>query len=222
MRPPEDMPPPSSSQPGGPDGPRRPPGPGGPNGPGGPRRPRRPRGLTRFRLIIAIIVAAGFILLLSVRGLAGFWTDYLWFDSLGFASVWWKVLWAKIGLGLLFTAIFFVLLWVNLFIAERLAARAAAAGPAEDIAARWRQMSGRRRGLIRTAVALILALMVGAGVSGQWESWLFFINATDFGLEDPQLTTIVGDAPTLSKDGKQLVLQQISSRGWRLINFDIY
>lgn len=92
--------------------------------------PRRPRGLTRFRLIIGIVVAAGLILLFSIRGLAGFWTDYLWFDSLGYASVWWKVLWAKIGLGLLFTAIFFVLLWVNLFIAERLAARATPTGPA--------------------------------------------------------------------------------------------
>ena len=41
------------------------------------------------------------------------------------------------------------------------------------------------------------------------------------GFEDPQLSTIAADAPTLSKDGKQMVLQQVSSRGWRLINFDI-
>ncbi|WP_419863592.1 UPF0182 family protein [Candidatus Poriferisodalis sp.] len=190
MRPPEDMPPPSSEPPGGPQGPQ---GPQGPRGPGGPRRmPRRPRGLTRFRLIIGIVVAAGLILLFSIRGLAGFWTDYLWFDSLGYASVWWKVLWAKIGLGLLFTAIFFVLLWVNLFIAERLAARATPTGPAEDIAARWHQISRRRRALIRIGVSLVLAFMVGTGVSGQWEAWLFFINATDFGLTDPQFGRDIG------------------------------
>ena len=41
------------------------------------------------------------------------------------------------------------------------------------------------------------------------------------GFEDPQLSTIAAGAPTLSKDGKQMVLQQVSSRGWRLINFDI-
>lgn len=41
------------------------------------------------------------------------------------------------------------------------------------------------------------------------------------GFEDPQLSTIAADAPTLSKDWKQLVLQQIVSTGWRLINFDI-
>ena len=33
----------------------------------------------------------------SIRGLAGFWTDYLWFDSLALSSVWTSVLWAKIG-----------------------------------------------------------------------------------------------------------------------------
>ena len=41
------------------------------------------------------------------------------------------------------------------------------------------------------------------------------------GFEDPQISSISADAPTLSKDGKQLILQQVASRGWRLINFDI-
>ena len=172
MRPPEDMPPPAA--------PQQP-----------PQVPRR-RNVTRFRLVIGLVVLAGFILMLSMRGLAGFYTDYLWFDSLGYASVFWKVLWAKIGLGLLFTAIFFLLLWVNLFIAERLAGKSQLPGPPEDVAARWRQMTGRRRGLVRIGVSLILALMVGAGVSGRWEEWLFFINATDFGLADPQFGRDVG------------------------------
>ena len=41
------------------------------------------------------------------------------------------------------------------------------------------------------------------------------------GFEDPQISSISADAPTLSKDGKQLILQQVASRGWQLINFDI-
>eukprot|EP00435_Cladocopium_sp_Y103_P052633 s419_g16.t1 len=41
------------------------------------------------------------------------------------------------------------------------------------------------------------------------------------GFEDPGIQAIPNDAPTLSKDGKQLLLQQVSSRKWRLINFDI-
>ena len=47
-----------------------------------PRRGRRgPAG--RFRLIIFGVIAAGIFLLMSLRGLAGFYTDFLWFDSLG-------------------------------------------------------------------------------------------------------------------------------------------
>jgi hypothetical protein len=41
------------------------------------------------------------------------------------------------------------------------------------------------------------------------------------GFEDPDLQQIPNDAPTLSKDGRQLLLQQVASRRWRLINFDI-
>ena len=39
--------------------------------------------------------------------------------------------------------------------------------------------------------------------------------------EDPQISSISSDAPTLSKDGKQLILQQVASNRWRLVNFDI-
>eukprot|EP00435_Cladocopium_sp_Y103_P048495 s2024_g14.t1 len=41
------------------------------------------------------------------------------------------------------------------------------------------------------------------------------------GFEDPQIQSVASDAPTLSKDAKQLLLQQVASRRWRLINFDI-
>ena len=41
------------------------------------------------------------------------------------------------------------------------------------------------------------------------------------GFEDPELSTIPNDAPTLGKDARQLIVQQVVSRGWKLINFDI-
>ena len=41
------------------------------------------------------------------------------------------------------------------------------------------------------------------------------------GYEDPDLSTIKNDSPTLSKDGRQMVLQQVSSHNWPLISFDI-
>jgi hypothetical protein len=41
------------------------------------------------------------------------------------------------------------------------------------------------------------------------------------GFEDPGLQQVPNDAPTLSKDAKQLLLQQVASRKWKLVNFDI-
>ena len=83
-------------------------------------KPRRRR-TNRARVLLGFGGLAVFLFFTSIRGLAGFWTDYLWFDSLSLSSVWASVLWAKIGLGLLFTAIFFVAIWISLFIADRLA-----------------------------------------------------------------------------------------------------
>ena len=41
------------------------------------------------------------------------------------------------------------------------------------------------------------------------------------GFEDPDISSIPNDAPTLGKDARQLLLQKVASNRWRLINFDI-
>ena len=41
------------------------------------------------------------------------------------------------------------------------------------------------------------------------------------GFEDPDLSHIPNDAPTLGKDGRQLLLQMVASQGWSLVNFDV-
>ena len=41
------------------------------------------------------------------------------------------------------------------------------------------------------------------------------------GFEDPDISSVPNDAPTWSKDGKQLILQKVASCGWTLINFDV-
>ncbi len=152
----------------------------------------RRRRTSKGRVLLGFGGLAIFLFFTSIRGLAGFWTDYLWFDSLALSSVWTSVLWAKIGLGLLFTAIFFVALWLNLFIADRLAPTIPLPGPEDELSRRWRQFIGRRAILIRSVISLLFALLVGAGVSSQWQSWLFFTNRVDFGIVDQQFGIDVG------------------------------
>jgi uncharacterized membrane protein (UPF0182 family) len=95
-----------------------------------PRRPPRAPGRGRAALVIGAVVL--FFLITSLRGIAGFYTDYLWFDSLHLAGVWKGVLGAKLALAAIFTVGFFVLMWVNLVIADRLAPPFRPGGPEEE------------------------------------------------------------------------------------------
>jgi uncharacterized protein len=146
--------------------------------------PRRSGGNSRAGLIAAGVVI--FIVLTSLRGVAGFYTDYLWFDELGQSAVFRGVLGTKAVLALVFTAAFFVLMWANLFIADRIAPRFRSLGPEDEIVARYQEVVGPHTGKVRLAVAALFGLIAGTGASSQWNSWILFRNAVDFGVKDPQ------------------------------------
>lgn len=157
-----------------------------------PRRPRRGSSPGRGRTFLVVGAVVLFFLITSLRGIAGFYTDYLWFDSLGRSEVWRGVLGAKIALSIIFTSAFFILMWVNLVIADRLAPPFRPAGPEEEFIERYHEIVGGRVGIVRAAASGLLALIAGAGVSSEWNSWLLFTHARDFGIEDPQFGTDIG------------------------------
>ncbi len=154
----------------------------------GPRRRLSRRG----RIAVTVLAATVVVLFLSLRGIAGVYTDFLWFGSVGLSSVWTGILGARIALGVIFTGAFFVLLWANLLIAERLAPRFRPIGPEEELLERYHAVVGRRKGIVRAAVAFLFALVAGVGVSAQWESWLLFTNRTEFGVTDPLFGLDIG------------------------------
>jgi len=160
-----------------------------PRGPGRAER-RRPSG--RGRIILVVAAVALFLLATSLRGIAGFYTDFLFFDSLGLEKVWRGVLGAQIVLGVIFTGVFFVLLLINLIVADRLAPKFRPAGPEEELLERYHQAVGRRAGTVRVGVALLFAIIAGSGVSSQWNSWILFTHRQDFGIIDPLFDTDLG------------------------------
>ena len=157
-----------------------------------PRRPARAASPGRGRTWLVVGAVVLFFLITSLRGIAGFYTDYLWFDSLGQADVWQGVLGAKVVLALIFTGAFFLLMWVNLVIADRLAPPFRPAGPEEEFIERYHELVGGRAGLVRGITAGLLAVIAGAGVSSEWNSWILFTNSRSFGVKDPQFNTDVG------------------------------
>jgi uncharacterized protein len=155
---------------------------------------RRPRstGSNRGRTMLIVAAIALFVLITSLRGIAGFYTDFLWFDSLGYADVWRGVLGAKVSLAAIFVVVFVTICWVNLYVADRLAPRFPPAGPEQEALERFHDAIGHRTGLFRVAVALFLALIAGLGMSQEWRSWLLFVNGGDWGQTDAQFGTDLG------------------------------
>ena len=149
--------------------------------------PRRRRNATRGRLLAVAIVALLFVLLTSMRGIASFYTTYLWFRELHQTNVWKGMLGAKIGLAAAFSLVFFVAMWASLAIADRIAPRfRIPSGPEDELVQRYRDVVGRHAGKVRTAVAVVFALLVGTGASGQWNKWILFRNSVSFGIKDRQ------------------------------------
>jgi hypothetical protein len=144
---------------------------------------RRPFGLRGW-----LIVAAGVlvVLLLSLRGLARFYTDYLWFKDVGFSHTWRALLSAKAVPALIFSAVFFVLMLVNLIVTDRIAPRYRGTGPEDEIIERYRGYVAPYAGRVRVVVAAFFSLIMGSGVAAQWQSWILFSNSTSFGIKDPQ------------------------------------
>ena len=157
-----------------------------------PRRPPRVASPGRGRTWLVAGAVVLLFLVTSLRGIAGFYTDFLWFDSLGRSEVWRGVLGARIALSVIFTGAFFVLMWLNLVIADRMAPPFRPAGPEEEFIERYHEIVGGRLGLVRAVVSVVLALIVGTGVSGEWNSWLLFTHSQSFGVKDPQFNMDVG------------------------------
>ena len=146
----------------------------------------------RTRAFLVIVVMGLFVLLLSVRGIANFVTDYLWFQAIDFGRVWRTVLFSQIVLAVIFVLLFAVVCWVNLWLADKLAPQYREPSPEEEAVARFREVVGARWGLVRIAVTALFAMSIGASAAAQWKNWLLFTNSVDFGIQDPQFGRDLG------------------------------
>ncbi len=145
---------------------------------------------SRVRVLAVVGLGAVLALLFSADGIATAYTEWLWFDDLELGSVWTRRVGTQIGLVATFSATFFVLLWGNLLLADRLAPPSAASAPSgsppsdEDLVARYQRLIRGRAGRIRVVLCAVLALVAGGNTAGQWQEWLLFRNAVAFQKQD--------------------------------------
>ncbi len=151
--------------------------------------PRR-RHRARWWLIGLAIVLV--VLLISLRSLAGIYTDSLWFSSVGYHNVFSALLAIKLGLFGVFGAIFFAVLWVNLVVCDRIAGHDIVLAQEDELVRRYQQYVRPYAGRIYVALAFVIALIGASGTIGQWNNWILFRHGGDFGITDPQFGKDIG------------------------------
>lgn len=156
---------------------------------------RRPFGPV---LVIALLLLA-FVGLPLLVGAASIWTDYLWYVELAHADVFWTRFWSQLAVGAAFGLASFVVLYLNLWVARRLAPRIVPVNlpqgvspQLEQLFEQFRSLKGRVLNRIVLAGAVLLAVLEGITMSSQWTTFRLALARVPFGVEDPQFGQDVG------------------------------
>ncbi|HET9416047.1 MAG TPA: UPF0182 family protein [Candidatus Limnocylindria bacterium] len=132
---------------------------------------------------VAILVVLGFL-----GGAVNLITDVMWYDALGRRDVLATRLWAQIALFVIGFLAMLVLALASVWLARRIAPQA----PVRQLGGIELPDASRAIGIGLTVVAVLLALGSGAAWSGNWETVLVFLNAGDWGADDPTLGRDIG------------------------------
>jgi hypothetical protein len=144
------------------------------------------RGWTASRVILILAGALTLFILLNIS--KGFYTEWLWFNSLGYGDVYLTILKTKVLLFFTAAIIFCVLFLGNLVLATRLTPKTEAHFWPWAIV---RQLQSILRLNVILGTAL-LSLIFGLVAQGSWLVVLRFFNGQPFGIADPVFHREVG------------------------------
>jgi hypothetical protein len=117
---------------------------------------------------------------------AGFWSDWLWYRSVDYSSVFTHILWTKVGLFFVFGLLMAVAVGVNVWLAHRLRPPLSAMSVEQQSLDRYRMSIAPYKKWVLLGVTAMVGLIAGASASGQWRTWLMWVNGVPFGTKDPQ------------------------------------
>ncbi len=146
----------------------------------------------RYQVWLLLAIIAVIVLLVVLQGAADLFTNYLWYRAVGFDDVWRMMTATRIELSVFFTGVFFAACWVSLLVVDRIAPRALFMAPEQDLVRHYQAVVGRHRFAVRTAVSIVIALIVGGGTGSQWQNWMLFLHGGHFGIKDPQFHKDIG------------------------------
>src|SRR3712207_5703417 len=139
----------------------------------------------RAKLVIGAL-AVLLVLFTAIGTLTNVYVDYLWFDETGFTEVFWTELRTRLLLFAVAGVATGGLVALSVHLAYRFRPTFRPMSLEQQNLERYRQSLEPRRGLVLTAVAVVLGLFAGFTAQGSWQTWLTFRNSTPFGRTDPQ------------------------------------
>ena len=143
---------------------------------------------TRQRRWPALVIGGLVAVVVLFTIMSTFYVDLLWFREVGLTQVFWTEFRTKVLLGAVFGLIFFALLYANLLVARRISPPPVQyLTPEREAIERVRMAFEPYLGWLVPLVAIVLALLVGIGVSRQWQVFLLWRNSSGitFGDADP-------------------------------------
>jgi len=153
-----------------------------------------PRRLGRFsrRVWIGLAIALAVILFTSLKTVAVFWTDQMWFSQGGYGSVFSTLFLYKVGLTVVFGLLFAGLVFGNLMLTHRFRAKNLSFEPEDEMTRRYQNFVTPYVKRIYGAIALFLGFLAGLNAESQWKNLALFLHAQHFSSVDPVFHKNIG------------------------------
>ncbi|WP_233492435.1 UPF0182 family protein [Blastococcus sp. TF02A-30] len=142
--------------------------------------------LSRRAKLVLGAIAVLLVLFTVIGTLTNVYVDYLWFDETDYTEVFWTELQARALLFAVAGVATGGLTALSVHLAYRFRPTFRPMSLEQQNLERYRQSLEPRRGLVLTAVGVVLGLFAGFTAQSSWETWLTYRNSTDFGQTDPQ------------------------------------
>jgi uncharacterized membrane protein (UPF0182 family) len=141
-----------------------------------------------------VIIGFGIFIIILLWLIISIVPDWLWFENLQYSSVFWTMLLSKFGFGGAVWLVFIIILFLNLYAANRLSQ---GSGPRMAFTADGGYLaklglSGKSSSLLFIAVMLLISLVIASKGSYQWDMFLRYVFQQPFGNTDPIFSNDIG------------------------------
>lgn len=155
------------------------------------RTPGAPIPPLRSALAAILFFAAIFLLMLLWRGIE-MASDWFWFQEVGYESIFTTTFFTQMKVAALFGGAFFLIFYLNLFLAGRLSSRGYWMDREDLILIPPWEAGNQPLGKLILLSSLLFGLIAGLRGSAHWETFLRFFHATPFGIADPLFGRDIG------------------------------